>query len=315
MYPLIIHMAYHEEKRIGGKKFHYIVKVVRIGGKIKKLRAYAGKGEKSKKEIDELIIKFSPQLDEKAKKILSEKDSLHGLLTEDEEKLLDKIRSNNQKKLKGMDSLAWKNYYEWFLVQFTYDTNAIEGSTLSLEDTNLILFENIVPKGKSTREINEVQNHKEAFDFMLEYKGNLTRRFILNLHKKLMRNILWKAAGRFRNVDVYIRGVDVLPPPHAKVEQEFKKLMAWYSKSRRKYNSVVVAVYFHSAFESIHPFRDGNGRTGRLILNFMLRKDGSPMIDIKNKDKERYYKSLYDAQKNHNLRPLVEMIIDYLKEA
>ncbi len=314
MYPLIIHMAYHEEKKIGGKNFHYIVKVVRIGGKIKKLRVYAGKGEKSKKEISELISKFSPQLEDKTKKLLSKKDPLYGILTEEENELLEKIKSDNQKKIKKMDNLAWKNYYEWFIVQFTYNTNAIEGSTLSQEDTNLILFENTVPRGKSTREINEAQNHKEAFDFIIEYDGNMTKRFVLNIHKKLMHNILWKAAGRFRDVDVYIRGVDMIPPPHNIVEQEFKKLMAWYSKSRRKYNPIVVAAYFHSAFESIHPFRDGNGRSGRLIINFMLRKEGFPMIDIKNKDKERYYKSLYEAQKNYNLRPLVEMIVDYLKE-
>ena len=98
------------------------------------------------------------------------------------------------------------------------------------------------------------------------------------------------------------------------VESEFKKLMKWHAKNKNRYHPVILAAYFHSAFESIHPFRDGNGRTGRLILNFMLRKYGFPMIDIKNKDKERYYKSLYESQKNHNLRPLAEMVIDYLKE-
>jgi Fic family protein len=142
----------------------------------------------------------------------------------------------------------------------------------------------------------------------------MTKRFILNIHKKLMHNILWNAAGRLRDVDVYIRGVDMLPPPHFRVEEEFRKLMEWHNKNRRKYNTVITAAFFHSAFEAIHPFRDGNGRTGRLILNFMLRRAGLPMIDIKNRDRERYYKSLYEAQKKHNLRPLVELIIDYLKE-
>ena len=307
-------MVYHEAKRIGKNTFHYIVKTLRLDGKIKKIRIYAGKGAKSKKEIDELIDRFTPQLEKKVKDLLSSKDSLFSLLSEKEEKLLEEIKSRNKEKLKKMDETGWKNYYEWFLAQFTYDTNAIEGSTLSLQDTSLILFENVVPKGKSPIEINEVQNHKQAFDYILEYKDNLTKKFILEIHKKLMHNILWKAAGKIREVDVYIRGVDILPPPHFKVEKEFDKLMAWYMKNRKKYNAVVLAAYFHSVFEAIHPFRDGNGRTGRLVLNFILRKNDFPMIDIKNKDKERYYKSLYESQKNHNLRPLVRMIIDYLKE-
>jgi Fic family protein len=247
--------------------------------------------------------------------LLSSEDPLFGMLTEREKASLEAIRKDNLKKIRKMDKPAWKNYYEWFLANFTYDTNAIEGSTLSLQDTSLILFENIVPKGKSPREINEVQNHKQAFDYILEYKGNLTKRFTLEIHRKLMHNILWKAAGRFRDVNVYIRGVDMLPPPYHMVGDEFKKLMNWYTKNKRKYHPVVAAAHFHAAFESIHPFRDGNGRTGRLILNFMLRRDGFPMIDIKNRDKERYYTSLHEAQKNHNLRPLAEMLIDYLKSS
>lgn len=307
-------MVYHEAKKIGKNKFHYVVKTMRLDGKIKKIRIYAGKGNKDQKEIDELIIKFTPQIEKKAKNLLISKDPLFALLTEKEENLLDGIRTGGKKKLEKMDIFARKNYYEWFLTQFTYDTNAIEGSTLSLQDTSLILFENVVPRGKSPREINEVQNHKQAFDYILEYKGDLTEEFILEIHKKLMHNILWKAAGRFRDVNVYIRGVDIFPPPHSKVEDEFKKLMKWYTKNKNKYHPVILVSYFHSVFESIHPFMDGNGRTGRLIINFMLRKYGFPMIDIKNKDKERYYKSLYESQKNHNLRLLVKMIIDYLKE-
>lgn len=308
-------MAYHEEKKIGRNKFHYIVKTIRIGNRIKKVRIYAGKGEKNKKEVEALLRKYSPELEKRSRELLSSLGPLLGLITEKEEETLQKIRKGSRERLGKMDRLAWKNYYEWFLAQFTYNTNAIEGSTLTLQDTSLILFENVVPKGKSPREINEVQNHKEAFDFTLSYKGNLTKRFVLEVHKRLMHNILWKAAGKFRDVNVYIRGVDILPPPHSKVEEEFSRLIKWYARNRKKYNPVVVAAYFHCAFEGVHPFRDGNGRTGRLILNFMLRQSGLPMIDIKNRDKQRYYSSIYEFQKNRNLRPFVEMVIDCLKEA
>ena len=285
-----------------------------LDGKMKKVRIYIGRGDKTDKQIKELIEKHAPALEKKAKELLSSKDPLFGLLSKKEELLLEGIRKKNQQKIKKMDALAWKNYYDWFLAQFTYNTNAIEGSTLTLQDTSLVLFENVVPKGKSPIEINEVQNHKQSFDYVLGYKGNITKKFVLEIHRRLMHNILWDAAGKFRNVDVYIRGVDFVPPPYKDVEREFRNLLMWHTNNKDKYNAVVMAAHFHSAFEAIHPFRDGNGRTGRLILNFMLRKNGFPMVDIKNKDKERYYKALYEAQKNNNLKPLVGMIVDYLNE-
>lgn len=307
-------MVYHEEKTIGKRKFHYIAKTIRIGGKMKKVRIYIGKDKKTEMQIKEQIEKYAPELEKKAKELLSSKDPLFGLLSKKEELLLERIRKKNQQKIKKMDALAWKNYYDWFLARFTYNTNAIEGSTLTLQDTSLILFESVVPKGKSTLEINEVQNHKQSFDHVIEYKGNLTKKFVLEIHRRLMHNILWDAAGNFRNVDVYIRGVDFVPPSHKEVEPEFRKLLAWHTNNKDKYNPVVLAAHFHSAFEAIHPFRDGNGRTGRLILNFMLRKNGFPMIDIKNQDKEKYYTALFEAQKKKNLKPLVGMIVDYLRE-
>ncbi len=307
-------MVYHEKKLIKKHEFHYIAKTIRLDGKMKKVRIYIGRGDKTDKQIKELIEKHAPALEKKAKELLSSKDPLFGLLSKKEELLLEGIRKKNQQKIKKMDALAWKNYYDWFLAQFTYNTNAIEGSTLTLQDTSLVLFENVVPKGKSPIEINEVQNHKQSFDYVLGYKGNITKKFVLEIHRRLMHNILWDAAGKFRNVDVYIRGVDFVPPPYKDVEREFRNLLMWHTNNKDKYNAVVMAAHFHSAFEAIHPFRDGNGRTGRLILNFMLRKNGFPMVDIKNKDKERYYKALYEAQKNNNLKPLVGMIVDYLNE-
>jgi len=96
--------------------------------------------------------------------------------------------------------------------------------------------------------------------------------------------------------------------------RELKKLMLWYGHNRRKYHPVVAAAYYHAAFESIHPFRDGNGRVGRLILNFMLKRDGYPMIDIKYKDRAAYYKA-FQAYDKGDLRPMVRLIAGDLKEA
>ncbi len=89
--------------------------------------------------------------------------------------------------------------------------------------------------------------------------------------------------------------------------------MNWYKRNKKKYHPVILASYFHATFESIHPFTDFNGRTGRLLLNFILLKNGFPAIDMKNKDKLKYYEALYKAQKG-NLKLLVSLVMKYLKE-
>jgi Fic family protein len=305
---------YHEINKIKDEEYHYLVENIRVGkNKWKKIKIYLGKGKKTKKEINDLIRRNSKALKDKVNEYLTASDPLFGLIKEKQIAELENIRKYNIKKIRKMGKIEWEKYYEWFVTQFTYDTNAIEGSTLSLIDTKLILFEDTVPKGKRLREINEAANHKEAFDYMLDYKGELTRKFILELHKKLMYNILWKYAGVFRDVQVYIRGAEIMPQKPKYIEKKFNSLMRWYASNKKKYHPIVIASYFHSVFESIHPFRDGNGRIGRLVLNFILKKNGFPMVDIKNKDKKRYYEALQKAD-NGNLRPFVNMIIKYLKE-
>ena len=304
---------YHEVNKINKTDYHYLVENIRTGKKKwKKIKIYLGRGKKSKKEIERLIKKHKPGLEKKAGSFLRSIDPLMTILSEKQVGELEEIRKSHlRRKMSG--KIDWEKYYEWFLTQFTYNTNAIEGSSLSLIDTKLILFEDTVPKGKSLREINEVTNHRGAFDYMMDYRDNLSKRFILTIHKRLMHNILWRHAGVFRDVQVYIGGADFIPPKPGEVEGEFKKLMKWYASNKKRYHPVIVTSYFHSVFESIHPFRDGNGRVGRLIVNFILRKNGFPMIDIKNKDRKRYYKSLQSAQKG-NLKPLVNLILKYIKE-
>ena len=307
----------HHEIQIKNKvKYHYLSENIRLtGNKWKKLRVYIGKGGLSKRELNSLISRNKKILVAKVNEARKLYDPLFSILTEDQISKLEKIKHEYQKSKQKIPKSVWENYYESFITEFTYDTNAIEGSSVTLQETALILFDKIVPEGKTITEIREVENHKEAFDVMLNYSGDIIKRFVLQLHKKLMHNILWEYAGRFRDVQVAIRGADFLPPPPEKVESEFKTLMKWYGVNKNKYHPIVVATYFHAAFESVHPFRDGNGRTGRLLLNFILHKKRFPMINIKNKDKIKYYNSLEEAQKSGNIKPLVDLIVKYVTES
>jgi Fic family protein len=306
-------MAYHVVREIKDGKYHYLVKSIRIDGGWKKFSVYLGKGELSEEEVEALMGEKAPELEEKVDAYLRRTDPLYALISRGDAERLEEIRKKAEGSLKDMPEEARQKYYEWFVTSFTYNSNAIEGSTVALDETGMILFDQVVPRGKTLREIREVENHRRAFDFAVEYERDISMRFILKIHALLTEGILEEGSGELRRVQVYIRGADIIPPPAEEVEGELKGLLRWYRRARRRYHPVVVASYFHTAFEGIHPFVDFNGRTGRILLNFILKKAGYPMVDIKNEDKLDYYGALAAGQQG-DLKPFVDLIQGYLFE-
>ncbi|MBT3404546.1 Fic family protein [archaeon] len=294
-------MVYTEIKEKGGRKYFYRVKSIRRGKDVNKKRIYLGvdldKRKLSKKEAD-------------ADKELS---LLSTLLTKSEETELKKIKEIYLKQLKATE----ENRYEAFVSLFTYDSTSIEGNTLTLQETSQLLFERVTPR-KSLREINEIMNHKKAFDYLLNCEGDLNKKMILNLHKLVVKETLKEELenqiGKYRTLQVYIRGTEWMPPKPTEVAKEMSYLLSWYTKNKNKLHPLILATYFHSAFETIHPFVDGNGRVGRLLMNFVLRKNKYPMINIPSKNKYRYYEGLEESQVNGNLRPLIKFLFDLLRD-
>lgn len=292
-------MAYTEIKEKGGRKYYYRVKSVRKGKKVGKKRVYLGVNLEKKK--------LSKSESEADKKLML----LSTLLNEGEKKELEKIRKDyiSSKDISGKK-------YEAFVSLFTYDSTNIEGNTLTLQETSQLLFEGITPR-KPIREIREVINHKEAFDFIINWKKDINKKFILKLHKLVVKDTLKpdlsNQVGKYRTLQVYIRGVEWLPPKVKDIPKEMGKLFSWYSKNKKSLHPLILSAYFHSAFEMIHPFVDGNGRVGRLLMNFMLHKNNFPMINIPNKKKYLYYNTLESAQVNGDLMPLVKFLYDLLR--
>ena len=295
-------MPYTEIKEKNGKKYYYRVKSIRKGKKVNKERVYLGV-DLNKKEI----LKKGKNAD---KTLLY----LNNLLTEQEIKDLEDIKEKYKKQPKE----SFENRYEVFTSDFTYNSTAIEGNTLTLQETAQLLFEGITPR-KSMREINEVLNHKKAFDFILNYNGDVTKEFICDLHKIVVKDTLKEELktqiGCFRNLQVYIRGTDWLPPKPEDVPKEIKSLLFWYSKNKEKLHPLIVSAYFHAGFETVHPFVDGNGRTGRLLMNFILHKNNFPMINIPNSIKHKYYEALESAQIRGNLKLLVKLLFEILRSS
>ena len=294
-------MVYTEVKEKNGKRYFYRVLSVRKGSKVEKKRVYLGV------DLDK------KNLADKEKQADKELMLLSTLLNEKEKKELEAIK----KEFLNQSNANLENRYESFVSLFTYDSTNIEGNTLTLQETSQLLFENIAPR-KSLREINEVINHKKAFDFILNNKKDISKDFILQLHKLVVQNTLRPGLenqiGKYRTLQVYIRGTEWLPPKPGEVPKEMGSLLSWYSKNKKVLHPLILAAYFHSAFETIHPFVDGNGRVGRLLMNLILHRHKYPMINIPNKKKYIYYKSLEEAQLKGDLKLLVKFLFDLLKE-
>lgn len=293
-------MAYTEIQVKGRNRYYYRSKSVRVKGKVNKVRKYLGVNL-GRKELDKIEEEIDTELERPLAKLLSKKEI----------RSLEDIRKEHLKSCRKDFQLK----YEAFISKFTYDSNAIEGSTLTLKETSAILFDNITPQGRSPREINEATNHKKAFDYMLEYKGDINKEFICRLQEIIVMNTLRKEiegqAGIYRDCQVYIRGASFLPPKPAEVKREMNALLAWYNRNMGKLHPVIIAAYFHCAFESIHPFVDGNGRTGRLLIDFILHKNSFPMVNIPIKRRLEYYEALESAR-NGNLRAMIKMIISLM---
>ncbi|MDP2924763.1 MAG: Fic family protein [Nanoarchaeota archaeon] len=293
----MVHTEIQEKK---GREYFYRVRVIRKGEKVRKERIYLGvnlnKEELKKKEKD---------ADKKLK-------IFEAMLSVEEIKFLEEIKKDFSKEPKE----NFENRYEAFCSLFTYDSTGIEGNTLTLSETSFLLFEGIVPKEKSLREINETINHKKAFDYMLNYNRELTKEFILELHRLVVFNTLREdlvsQIGKYRNVQVFVGGS--VPPNASEVPNKMAHLLKWCSTNKSKLNPIVLASYFHTEFEKIHPFVDGNGRVGRLLINFILHKNKYPMINIPKRRRFKYYEVLQKAQYQEDLKPFISSLINILKK-
>src|SRR3989338_3258736 len=215
-----------------------------------------------------------------------------GMLKEEKKELykkLEKIKSEFQKEwAKFPDSVKEKELEE-IAVAFTYNTNAIEGSTITLEETREIIKDKIAPN-KPLRDIKETEAHSKVFLEMLTKKNKIANKLILKWHKDIFHETKPELAGRYR--DYLVRVGNYLAPDW----QDIKKLMNKFVKSiNEKINPVEISAIAHYRFEKIHPFGDGNGRIGRLIMNKILWDNGYPMLIIEYKNRKSYYKAL---QKN-----------------
>ena len=192
--------------------------------------------------------------------------------------------------------------------EFIYNSNAIEGNTLTLRETDIILQFGITVKGKSLKEHNEVKGQEYALDFLnevLKKEEPLSIRLIREFHALIL-NDDKDNRGRFKQENNTILGAKFQTTPFYKVEEKLQELIDNFNESDK--NLIEKVAKFHNDFEMVHPFNDGNGRTGRLLMNLELMKNGYPITIIKNEDRDDYYQALEIASIDENYIPLTEFI-------
>lgn len=199
---------------------------------------------------------------------------------------------------------------ESLLIEWTYNSNSIEGNTLSLRETQMVLQEGITIKGKSLREHFEAKNHEDAIHYLYglitpSYK--LNSKDILSLHALVLRAIEADFAGRLRNASVRISGTSFIPPNARKVPDLLENLVDFVNTNPMQLNAVELAAVFHHQFVHIHPFFDGNGRTVRLAMNLLLMKAGFPPAIILTTDRKKYYEALNQANNGKCLKLMLLM--------
>ena len=300
--PILTIMVYHEIRKINGKIQNYIVYNERKNGKWVKKSRFIGYGNLNKVILDKMKEEFKIEMETK-----------NSLLNKKQIEEIERLKKSYDKEIRNLNKEEFQSFQKSFVAELTYNSNAIEGSSLSLEDTKLILDENIVPEGKSLREIYEAKNHAEALKFIEDYKGDLDELFILKLHRIILNNISERFAGGYRQTNVKIFGSDAKFPNATIVPQLMKNLFYWYNKNKRKIYPFELAVLFSMKLVSIHPFIDGNGRVSRLVMNFLLRKKNYPWINVYMKQRAEYLKAVRKANEEDYI-PILTFLIKTLRE-
>ena len=198
-----------------------------------------------------------------------------------------------------------KKLQEQMQIEFTYNSNAIEGNTLSLRETQLVIQEGITVRGKSLKEHLEAKNHPDAINYvekLAQEKAPIKQDDILKVHALLMHGIDNQNAGKYRTGQVRVAGATFTPPPAQKIQTMINELLQTVSQNPDELRPIELAAFFHHKFVYIHPFIDGNGRTARLLMNVILMRNGYPFTVLLKVDRPKYLRALSEAD-NRNLTP------------
>ncbi len=223
-------------------------------------------------------------------------------------------------KLKGIQGIRKKKMEEYFSMKYTYQSNKIEGNTLTLSETMVVVKDGMTIAGKSVHDHLEAINHAEAIHLLYDLVGqkeSFTKYNVLQLHSLILRGINSRDAGVYRNVQVRISGAEHVPPQPYLIDKMMEDYFTYYRIHKHSSHPVILAAEMHERLVSIHPFIDGNGRTARLVMNLVLLTFGFPIAILKgdNVDRQKYYDALAAVQIDDNPSAFYTLIIEALTDS
>lgn len=275
-----------ERKKINNRPYYYLTEQIKFAGKYKKIQIFVGKN------IPKKTGHFFDALRAKEEKLLFASIKSGEYTSQN-------LEVYSVRKIE-LAKIAWKYHmaqcsesqqqrvYANFAVDFIYESNAIEGSKLAQTEVEAILRNKYIKKSIPAKEIIEVQNSIKCFDLLLEKTFKLNQKNLKNLHMLLVDDLNIQTG--FKTQKIIVNNKETVDPK--KVREELTKLFSWYKSERGTLHPFERAIIFHNRFEYIHPFTDGNGRVGRLILNWMLMESGYGLILFKNSNKTAYISAL-----------------------
>ncbi|MFH0970580.1 MAG: Fic family protein [Candidatus Diapherotrites archaeon] len=301
-------MVYLYKKKVGGKFYYYLRVSERKGSKLmvkdvaylgtslteakealEHLPAQQAKIRKSHRTIQNFLE--SNRFTEKAKSLKLKHDPYLKEKLED----IEACRLHFHSDFEKLDSLTKEEVWKNFIVEFSFNTAAIEGNTITLAEARNLLEEGLTPKNKSLREIYDLQNTEKVFLKMKDSTEELNHDLIVRIHSGLLKNIDSRTGYRAHDVRVTRANFKSTPAPFVKTDMNL--LLEWYQENKNKLHPFVLATLLHHKFEKIHPFMDGNGRTGRMLFNYILLKNKYPPTIIRQKNRSIYIDTLQEADK------------------
>ena len=275
-------MVTMKRKKVGKITYYYLQHSVRKGSKVQSKEIYLGR--KIPKNIEEIKGKLL--------KTIYEKEWYP---------LFDQIKEKYSKEIKLMPRSSREKQMAIFASRFTYNTQRIEGSKLTLKETANLLEKGITPKDKPLEDVKEAEAHKRLFyaEVLISKKKDLSLNLVVEWHRKLFQETKPDIAGKIRKHQTHISGSKFIPPLPVEVYPLLREFFKWYNRNKGKnelHHPVELAAFVHLKFVTIHPFGDGNGRISRLMMNFVLNKEGYPMLDIPYSGRNSYYTALERAQ-------------------
>ncbi|HLC57084.1 MAG TPA: Fic family protein [Candidatus Nanoarchaeia archaeon] len=325
-------MVYIYKKIIGAAPYYYLRASERKGRRVvaKDIAYLGGSIEEVRKSLDNLP-KYKEKIRKAYRRMHSFIESNHylekamAMKLKKDPFLVDKLQQIEACKLhynsvfRKLDEATKKEVFKDFIIEFIFNTAAIEGNTITLQQVRNFLEEGLTPKNKTLREIYDLQNSEKVFSELLGSSEELSHELIIKIHTGLMANIDARKGYRTTDVRVIKANFKATPAPYVKTDMDI--LLKWYEDNETKMHPLVVAAVFHHKLEKIHPFMDGNGRTGRMILNYLLMKNSYPPVVIHRKFRSEYLDALRNADslglnsvKKEGYSMLIKFIADELNE-